>query len=319
MLFEDVFEEYKIYAKNRHKKQGFDTIHKNFTNHILPFFKGKNINELTTVDVINWQNEIINKNYSNSFNNSLYCSFSSFIEYCKILKLLQDNIVRQVGNFPKKYEKKEYYVYSIREFKIFIKNVDNNIYKQYFKFMYYYGTRPSEAITLRFSDLEGTLLHIRHNMHRRGKRCLDTPKNASSIRDIDINLKTRLNLFILKCYYVKKFGYSDRDYFIFGGTKPLATTSIDRYKHKACLKANIKEIKTHAFRPSYATRMIHKGVPIDKVSRDMGHSKVSTTVDVYLHNEKRAIRSIPTRLKFLNTIHKNFKNISQYIITRFIV
>jgi len=39
--------------------------------------------------------------------------------------------------------------------------------------------------------------------------------------------------------------------------------------------------------PCYATRLIHKGVPIDVVSRSMGHSKVSMTCDVYLHKEKR--------------------------------
>lgn len=32
--------------------------------------------------------------------------------------------------------------------------------------------------------------------------------------------------------------------------------------------------------------MIHKKVPIDYVSRSMGHSQVSMTLDVYLHNEK---------------------------------
>lgn len=54
----------------------------------------------------------------------------------------------------------------------------------------------------------------------------------------------------------------------------------------------MQEITQHEFRHSYATRLIHKGVPIDYVSRSMGHSKVSMTCDVYLHQEKR-IPSIP--------------------------
>ena len=30
MIFEDVLEEYMKYAETRHKKQGFETIHRNF-------------------------------------------------------------------------------------------------------------------------------------------------------------------------------------------------------------------------------------------------------------------------------------------------
>lgn len=319
MLFEEAFEEYKIYASKRHKKQSFDTIRINFNNHILPYFKDKLINELTKNDIILWQNTIINKNFSNNFNSLLYCIFSSFLEYCILIDKLDFNIVRSVGNFPKRFESKNYDVYTLSEFRHFRNNVDNFIYRQYFNFMYFYGSRPSEAIALRFSDLEGSILHIRHNMTRRGKRCLDTPKNASSIRDLHLDFITRVRFFILKCYYEKNYGYGNYDYFIFGGLKPLATTSIDRYKHKACLKAHIREIKTHGFRHSYATRMIHKGVPIDVVSRNMGHSKVTTTLDVYLHKEKRAIRPIFVRFHFFNTIRNNFKKISQSIITHFIV
>lgn len=79
------------------------------------------------------------------------------------------------------------------------------------------------------------------------------------------------------------------DYFVFGGPKPLAPTTIDRYKEKAYLKAKLPSITQHEFRHSYATRKIHKKVPIDVVSRSMGHSKVSTTLDIYLHQEKNTI------------------------------
>ena len=82
--------------------------------------------------------------------------------------------------------------------------------------------------------------------------------------------------------YLKKYG-NGVDFFIFGGIKPLAPTTIDRHKLNACNKANLKPITQHEFRHSYATRNIHKRVPIDKVSKSMGHSTVSMTVDVYLH------------------------------------
>ena len=82
---------------------------------------------------------------------------------------------------------------------------------------------------------------------------------------------------------------ASNDYFIYCGLKPLAPTTIDRYKKEAYTKAKLPSITQHEFRHSYATRRIHKNVPIDVVSRSMGHSKVSTTLDIYLHQEKNTI------------------------------
>ena len=316
MSFDKAYEQYLLYAIKRHKKQGFDTIANNFKLHILPYFKDKLVCDLTKQDILSWQNIILEKNYSNNFNNALHSAFSSFLEYCILVDLIELNVVRLVGNFPKKFEESKYDVYNIQEFRLFRKNIKNRIYREYFNFMYFYGTRPSECIALRFSDLDRYIVHIRHNIHRRGKRLLDTPKNQSSIRDIKISFVERFRLYILKCYYIKIYGEWCEDYFIFGGKKPLSTTSIDRYKHKSCIRANLREITPHQFRHSYATRNIHKKVPIDIVSRSMGHSRVSTTLDIYVHKEKRVTSTLlSVRFNFFNTIANNFKKISQSIIT----
>ena len=36
--------------------------------------------------------------------------------------------------------------------------------------------------------------------------------------------------------------------------------------------------------------MIHKRKPIDEVSKDLDHSRISTTVDVYLHPKKKSTK-----------------------------
>ena len=89
----------------------------------------------------------------------------------------------------------------------------------------------------------------------------------------------RFRIFLLSRRYVN----CNSDYFIFGGSKPLAPTTIDRYKKNACSKANLYCITQHEFRHSYATRMISKGKPINKVSKSMGHSRISMTLDIYTH------------------------------------
>lgn len=279
MTFDEVLEKYLEYARNRHKKQGFIIIEQNFNNYILPYFNGRDISTLTKLDVLNWQSVILTKNYSNKFNALLYSNFNCFIKYCMLCDYLQENIVQQVGSFPKKIEDKEHHVYNIWQFRWFRFHLDNFVIKQYFNFMYFYGTRPSEAMALKFNDVDGLKVHIRHNLQRKGKRELDTPKNKSSIRIIKISLLMRFRIYLLSKYY----GYYNYDYFVFGGSKPLAPTTIDRHKKNACINANIYPLTQHEFRHSYATRMISKGKPINKVSKSMGHTTPTITLDVYTH------------------------------------
>lgn len=289
MSFEEAYKNYKVYAEKRHKLQSFITIDQGFNKHILPYFVGKEINKLTKLDIIEWQNRILDMNFSNNFNSKLYFIFNSFIKYCVNCSYLKDNIVSQVGTFKRKIEIKNHTTYTLSQFLKFRFCLDDFVLKQFFNFMFFYGTRPSEAMALRFLDLKYNYVYIRHSIHRKGKRDLDTPKNQSSIRIIKINLLMLFRIWLLKKYYIKKFGSFSKDYFIFGGLKPLAPTTIDRHKEKAFKRANLPNITQHEFRHSYATRNIHKKIPIDIVSRSMGHSKVSTTLDIYLHQEKNTI------------------------------
>lgn len=279
VTFDEVYNNYLNYARSRHKKQGFIIINQNITNHILPYFTGTCVNNLTKQDIIKWQSIILSKNFSNKYNAMLYSNFSVFIDYCVLCDHMTENIVKCVGSFPKKIEYKEHKTYNIWQFRWFRFHLNDFVLKQYFNFMYFYGTRPGETMALKFSDIEGNCVHIKFNLQRKGKRELDTPKNQSSVRTLKISFLMRFRIWLLKCYY-DNYNY---DYFVFGGSKPLAPTTIDRYKKNACIKANLFEITQHEFRHSYATRMISMGKSINKVSKSMGHSSISMTLDVYTH------------------------------------
>lgn len=312
MSFEEAYNNYLLYASKRHKKQGFDTLTRNFKNHILPYFINMAVEDLSDIAILEWQDKILKLNFSNGFNKVLYYTFSGFINYCISFNYIKANPLKAVGPFPKKYEIKRYDFYTLKEFNLFVKNVDNPIYKQFFTLMFFTGTRPSEAMALKFSDLQGDYISITKSIHRRGNRDIDTPKNLSSIRRIKIDKRLKYDLLELKNYYIRVYG-SNSDYFIFGGTKPLSTTTVDRYKHKACLNANLREITTHQFRHSHATLLLQRGIMINEISRRLGHSKVSTTLDIYTHSdleqEKRVVNTLNSmRYSFFDTLTRNFKN-----------
>lgn len=286
MNFEEVYNNYLEYAEKRHKKQGFITLHTDLKNNVLPYFKSINIQDLTKLDIIKWQDLILDKNFSNKYNSKIYSTFKVFIDYCVLYDYLEHNYVYEVGPFPKKIEDKTHVVYNIHQFRKFRFYLDNYVIKQFFNMIYFYGTRPGETTAFRFLDKKGRYLKVSHNMTQKGEKVLDTPKNKSSIRFIKLSLLACFRIWCLKRYYTKLYGVFRNDYFIFGGVNSLHHTTIDRVKKKAYTRAKLPNITQHEFRHSYATRMIHKKVPIDKVSRSMGHSYVSTTLDVYLHQEK---------------------------------
>lgn len=313
MSFDEACKEYLNFVKKRQKKQSFDTVLKDFNSRILPYFENININELNNKTITNWYEEIESHNFSNKYNHKLYYTFSSFLDYCTNKKYIEYNFLKDIGPFKKHYEPDKHDFYTLEEFNLFITGFDKKdfIYKIFFEFMFFTGTRPSEAMALNFSDLQGNYIFIRKNIQRHGKREIDTPKTISSIRKILIDKKMLKELLYLKSYYEKKYN-SISDYFIFGGIKPLSCTSVDRHKNIACDNANIRRITVHQFRHSHATLLLHNGMLINEVSRRLGHSKVSTTLNIYTHTnfeqEKRVYNTLNSlRFNFFNTVLKDFK------------
>lgn len=317
-LFLDVYYDYLLYAKKKLKNQSFASLKNKFDLHILSYFKDRYLEDITSNDILQWEDYILSLNFSNNQNRSLYYALSGFLEYCKIFYHFDKTIISNVGCFKKKYEKKKYDFYNIKEFNKFIKGFDNEIYKQFFNLLFFTGVRPGEAIALQFSDLKNGYINISKTMNEHGKREISTPKTVSSIRKIRIDKKLEKDLLNLKNIYKKKYPIND-DLFIFGGKKPLSPTTINRYKQKACDKSGIRPITLHQFRHSHATLLLDKGIMINEVSRRLGHSKTSTTLDIYSHTDLTQEKRV---LDTLNSIRFNLfaslKNKIEYILKRFI-
>lgn len=319
MDFNEVYKNYLIYASKQHKKQSFDTDKYKFELRILPFFKNYKLEDITSSDILAWQNYILTFNFSNNYNSSLYYVLSSFFEYCSAFYNFDKTIISRVGNFKKKYEESKKDFYNLKEFNLFIKNLDNEIYKQFFNLMFFTGTRPGEAMALKFSDLQGDYIFINKTINSHGKREIGTPKTLSSVRKIKIDKFLRNDLLSLKKYYDKVYNKSNFDYFVFGGIKPLSPSTINRKKIDACKKANLRPITLHQFRHSHATLLLHNGIIINEISRRLGHSNPSITLNIYTHTdlmqEKRVASTLNSlRFNLFDTVKYKFKQFI-YIIS----
>lgn len=320
MSFEEAYNNYLIYASKQHKKQSFDTQKYKFELRIMPFFKNYNLEDITSNDILSWQNYIQTFNFSNNYNFSLYYVLSAFLEYCSVFYNFDKTIISRVGNFKKKYEEDKKDFYNLKEFKLFIKNVDNNIYKQFFNLMFFTGTRPGEAMALKFSDLQGDYISITKTMSEHGKREINTPKTITSIRKIKIDKFLRNDLLNLRKYYISVYNKSNFDYFIFGGIKPLSPTTINRKKIDACIKSNLRPITLHQFRHSHATLLLNNGIIINEISKRLGHSTPSITLNIYTHTDLTQEKRVQTtlnslRFNLIDTLKYKFKQFIS-IITR---
>ena len=97
-------------------------------------------------------------------------------------------------------------------------------------------------------------------------------------------------------YYSEHFVKFDNSWFVFGGINPISHTQLKRKKDFYCDIAEVKKIKLHEFRHSHACLLFKNGVPIEDVSRRLGHSSLSMTMDTYLRfllsNEKRVVDTL---------------------------
>jgi integrase len=163
------------------------------------------------------------------------------------------------------------------------------------------GLRLGEMLALKWSDIDFTnnTLHVSRSIKwvtfisddgkRQCKLIEQTPKTNSSIRAIPIpeNIAAKLKQHRKKQLEVKMKNrefYNDNDYLFcdkFGN--PLDTKKIPRAFKTVLKKAGIRDMKFHSLRHTYATRLFEVGVPIKTVQALLGHTDITTTMNIYTH------------------------------------
>lgn len=152
-------------------------------------------------------------------------------------------------------------------------------------------------------DVNNKCIHVAHTIERildidtkKSKVIESTPKTIESRRDIPIG---RDLLGILKKF---KACYNDSFYVITGDEK-FCEPRVYRnyYRHLVLNEVGLDRcIKFHGLRHSFATRMIASKADMKTTSRILGHSDVSTTMNLYVH---------PSMDDKLDAINKSMKNL----------
>ena len=163
------------------------------------------------------------------------------------------------------------------------------------------GLRIGEICALKWSDINVSdgILTVNRTIERiyliEGERkhtelVINTPKTKNSCREIPMSKE----LFgILKP--LKKV--VNEDYYILtNDERPTEPRTYRNYYKRLMEKLDIPKLKYHGLRHSFATRCIEVGCDYKTVSVLLGHSNISTTLDLYVHpnmeQKKRCIAKV---------------------------
>ena len=274
-------------------------------NHVLPYLGNYRLDKLNSERLNDWKNKISEKDIMTSTKNNAYRELNALLNFAVKMEYLPSNPLKKVGRFRDAYfvhENESLRFYTPDQFKQFIavaekyknKSISDSGFYVFFNIAYYTGMRKGEINALKWSDIEGNLIHVRRSIAQKtkGEDQETPPKNKSSYRTLQMPLILIDILEQHRAFQEQSKAFST-DFRVCGGPSVLRDTSIEQRNTKFAEEAELPHIRIHDFRHSHASLLANAGINIQEIARRLGHSNVQQTWNVYSHlyprEEERAV------------------------------
>ena len=167
------------------------------------------------------------------------------------------------------------------------------------------GLRIGEICALKWSDInvtDGTItvsrtierIYIIEGENKHTELVINTPKTKNSCREIPMSKE------LLSMIKPLKKVVNDDFYVLTNDERPTEPRTYRNYYNGLMAKLDIPKLKYHGLRHSFATRCIEAGCDYKTVSVLLGHSNISTTLNLYVHpNMEQKKRCITKMFKSL--------------------
>ncbi|CCY07671.1 site-specific recombinase XerD [Coprobacillus sp. CAG:698] len=290
--------------KKRYVKESTMAVYKLIVdNHIVKAFGEKKISLIKNVDIQTFINEKLDSGLSEKTCRDILVVFKMIFKfsvkqnYCKVIMF---DII-----FPTRKKNTSIEVFTQIEENRIIKYIDSNFTFQNLGILIclYTGVRIGEICALKWEDIdiEKKLIKISKTLQRiytkdeKTRIIIDSPKTINSNREIplaDIIYKIIKPLYkiINKEYYV-----------ITNSLKYTEPRTYRNYYFELLDKLKLRKLKFHCLRHTFATRCIEANVDYKTLSVILGHSNISTTLNLYVHpnydQKKRCIDKMSKLLK----------------------
>ena len=279
MTFEDFVSVYKADLKPRIKESTFDTKETIIDKKILPYFANMPLNQISTTDVMYWQNEMMNavdpktgKKYSKSYLKTLHNQLSAILNHAVKYYKLEMNPAEVVGNMGSEKDIKMK-CWTSEQYHLFSESMMEKTVSFYcFEVLYWGGLRLGEMLALTPADIdfEKNTISINKTYHRaKGRDIVTSPKTSKSDRVVTVPK--------FLCDELKD--YLDMSYDI-GPEDRMFNVSKDYIEHE--MKRGIKEqglprIRVHDLRHSHVSLLINMGYSAVAIADRMGHESINIT------------------------------------------
>ena len=274
----DLTKNHKIEITTAERKQrAFDKM-------ISPYFGMKPINQITELDVLNWQTWVQQKGfdkfkgvgYAPTYLKSINNELSAMMNYAVRYYRLPYNPCERAGSMGKS-SAEAMEIWTLDQFEQFIGYADKSDARIAFDILFWTGIREGELLALTPADfLPGPRLDIKKSFTvLNGEHIIKKPKNEPSVRCIAIPqfLYDEVQNYMHGLYGLEQ---TDR---LFTFTKSFLLKEIKRMAHMA----GLEPIRIHDLRHSHASLLIEMGFNILMISERLGHKNVQTTWNTYAH------------------------------------
>lgn len=250
-----------------------------FETKITPYFGEKHMNEITSVDIIKWQNALLNQDYKPTYLRMIQNQITALFNHAEKFYDLKDNPCKKVDKMGRA-NAKELNFWTKDEFEIFIQGVteDEEMYRIIFLMLFWLGCRVGELLALTKADIDfdnGTISISKTYYRRNQTDYITSPKTESSNRKITIPmfLQEEMKRFI------------DRQYGLTADERIFTITdrAIQKKMKQKTENAKLKPIRVHDLRHSHIALLIEKGMQPLVIAQRVGHDSVNTTMNIYGH------------------------------------
>ena len=163
------------------------------------------------------------------------------------------------------------------------------------------GLRIGEICALKWSDInvsDGTItvsrtierIYIIEGEKKHTELVINTPKTKNSCREIPMSKELLAMIKPLKKVVNEDF------YVLTNDERPTEPRTYRNYYNGLMVKLDIPKLKYHGLRHSFATRCIEAGCDYKTVSVLLGHSNISTTLNLYVHPNMEQKKRCITRM-----------------------
>lgn len=257
--------------------------------------KNKKISDLKVIDIQKFYNSLENEGTTANTIKMIHKIIKPFLNYIHINGFtINDLGAPGLLKLPKIIKKSNTMtVLTLEDQEKFIRSLDENSYRVLYLFALGTGLRLGEILALTWDDINNNMVTVNKNIKNvkiNDKWTIllqNEPKTKKSNRTVPIpqNILSELEKHKSQQIDIKsKAGnmYNDNN-IIFAtdfGTY-IDPSNLNRRFKKLLKKADIKPIKFHSLRHTYATRLFENNIQPKTVSTLMGHEDIQTTLNLY--------------------------------------